>query len=244
MTSPFRPFATIAAAYVASMTLISCVPEGPATTLPTRAERGAAIFAECVATQCETLNLDRATLEDYSTLGGLDHVTALMISYSDFDDLSEIAEMDQLIELHIGWTDVSDLSLLRAFPNLRLLHAQQLAEGADLSAIGQLSGLEELGVGNRSTTDIGFVSGLHSLRALDISGTDVSDLSPLEGLRKLERLDLGWIPVTDLGPLMRLPNLKQVSVTLYDRDEAFLAQVQALRDRGVEVTEIEAIVMC
>lgn len=244
MTSPFRPFATIAAAYVASMTLISCVPEGPATTMPTGAERGAAIFAECVATQCKTLNLDGTSLEDYSTLGGLDHVTALMISYTDFGDLSDIAEMDQLTELHIGHTPLADLSGLSAFPNLRLLHAQYLREVSDYSAIGRLGGLEELVFGGRWVSDISFVSSLHSLRALDISYTTTTDLSPLSGLHSLEVVEIGEAPVADLSPLLDLPNLKQIGIALGGRSDALLAQIEELRDRGVEVNELNYIVVC
>jgi len=203
------------------------------------------IVETCRASECARLNLDSGLLEDYTSIVELSHVTAVMMSYTNFGDLDQISAMSQLRELHIGQTNVTDLSGLTNFPNLRVLHAQDL-DVTDYSAIAGLRSLEELAVGGSGVTDIAFVSTLANLKTLNISRSYVTDLSPLAGLQRLETLDMmGMDLPDDLTPLLRIRNLKSISIsdwgTATPAQQTVLDQLDA---RGVEILREVVAVVC
>lgn len=203
------------------------------------------IIESCRASECGRLDLDRGRLTDFGAISDMTHVTALMMSFTDFDDLSDIAPMSQLRELHIGQTAVTDLSGLVNFPNLHLLHAQDL-DVNDYAAVGRLTQLEELVIGSRGLVDLGFVSGLQRLKRLDINSSNVTDLSPLTRLSSLETLDMVAVELpADLTPLLRIPSLKMLNIsglgTLNPEQQSVVDQ---LTERGVEFAPPTIMMPC
>ncbi|NBT32228.1 MAG: leucine-rich repeat domain-containing protein [Rhodobacteraceae bacterium] len=210
----------------------------------TRLREGEAILSDCIATQCSTLDLDGKRLADYGAINGLTHVKVLMLSYTDFDDLSDIAGMTQLTELHIGQTALTDLSGLSSFPNLRLLHAQSNYSVSDFTPIGRLTTLEELAVGNWQMTSAAFVGSLRRLKRLDVSVANLDTAQGIANHPSLEVLDIGEAAPPDLGFLTTIPHLKRLSIGEPYGNDAGAAVLDRLKARGVEVTRIEAVVVC
>ncbi|MEJ6399359.1 leucine-rich repeat domain-containing protein [Yoonia sp. 208BN28-4] len=230
--------------------------DGPSVTPPIdfEAERfaeGERLVQNCRETQCQLLDLDGADLEDFTDISDLTHVKILMVSYTGFDDLSDISALTGLTELHMRGTGVSDLSGLGAFPNLTLLHASDLDEVTDYSPIGGLSRLTELSVGAVQGNSISYLSRLSNLKTLLMEFGQIDDLSPLARMRALETLEISGMAVSgDLSPLARIPNLKQLSLydIAYFGEGGFFDLMQpiedALRSRGVEVSNTAAVIVC
>ena len=220
---------------VAAMSLASCEVEPPVDYEALALERGAAVVAECAAVRCERLDLDGARLADFSVLNGMDHVTALMVSYSNFDDLADIAGMTQLTELHIGSTQVADLSGLSVFENLRLLHAQGLYTVEDFTPLHQMTGLSELAIDVPEDGSIGYIAGLTQLETLSILSGTIGDLAPLAGHPSLRVLNIEAGVPEDTSALLSMPRLQEISLNFWAVDDATR---QALTDRGVAVLAV------
>lgn len=215
------------------------------TTREDRIAMGLNVISDCARTQCGRLNLDSTLIDDYAIIAPLTHVTAFMTSYSDFNDLAAISAMTQLRELHIGATQIDDLDGVSNFPNLTLLHAQQLNNVSDFSPVAQLTGLTELAIGGNDLGDLGFLRGLQSLTSLNLDNAEIDSLDVLRRLPKLERLDL--IDVTlpeDISALLRIPSLKAVSVSEWSLTDTQIIVLDDLRARGVNVQIENAVIVC
>lgn len=103
--------------------------------------------------------------------------------------------------------------------SLILTDAEVTAE--DMSAIGGLTDLTNLSLGNCGLDDISALSSLSELKSLILSGNEISDLSPLSGLTSLRTLYLDDNPVTDFSPLYGLSSLTTLNI------------------KGIEITETE-----
>ena len=201
------------------------------------------IVENCRDSICGRLNLDSGYLADYSQVADMSHVTAFMISYTDFNDLADIAPMTQLRELHIGRSQVTDLGGLSNFPNLTLLHAQNL-QVQDYSSIGQLRDLQELALGGSDLGDMVFVRQLTQLKSLNLSGADITSLEGLRRHPSLEKLDLDTSTEADFSVLTTIPNLREVYVTPWSLSEEQQAVIDALEAKGVTVMLEVAIIVC
>lgn len=239
MRLPHRDFALAAVLpIVAFGALAACQP----TPITPSFDYGEERVADCVATACTELTLDYAPLSDYTQIAGLNHVTALMLGFTDFENIGEIAPMAQLRELHIGNTQVRDLTGIAAFRNLELLHVQNI-EPENWGPLGAVQSLRELAIGHPGMRDFSIIAQLPQLQRIHISDvgeeTDLSGIGAHPGLRSVH---LSSDYLTDLSPLLRLPNLREVSIEASNevRHAAVIAQ---LRARGVRVTLTEPVVV-
>lgn len=203
-------------------------------------EQGRAILADCVATQCTRLNLDGARLDDFSVLNEMTHVTALMVSFTNFESLGDISGMTQLTELHIGGTFVQDLSGVSAFPNLTLLHVQNLYSDADLSPVYGLTGLRELAIDVTNADGIGYVANMRQLQTLMLMSGNIEDLTPLRGHPGLRDLSIQAGTPEDDSVLQSIPRLERLEMNWGEVDEETL---RVLEGRGVIYEEI-ALIVC
>lgn len=202
--------------------------------------RGQAAFAACVAESCDRLNLDGARLTDYRYLSDLSHVSALMVSWTDFADMADITAMTQLTELHIGGTGLRDISGIGEFQNLRVLHIQD-NDIADYSPIAQLGRLEEIALGGSGQT-VSILAQMPSVRRLALT-TAMDDLSPLMAHPGLQTIDFARVSDDmDFGLLSGMPRLTRINVLGFLTD-AQEAQLAALNAEGVEVNFAEPVIV-
>lgn len=228
--------------------LASCMEPDQSATRPSVEAQQAAIVQQrlddCSATRCDRLDLDTLWVTDYAPATAMTHVTALMLSYTDFDDLGDIAAMSQLRELHLGATKLTDISGLSRFPNLRVLHLQ-MNEVADYTPLARLRGLEELALGYARLDNTNMLRGLGNLKRLNL---DFAKIGSLEGLRnhpRLEELDLidADLP-DDISALTTIRTLRQLSLVedfLTEEQRAVVAQLEA---RGVLIIKSAALIVC
>lgn len=225
---------------VVLVVLAGCVVEPTIDYEAQQFDRGAAIVADCMAVQCDRLDLDSARLTDFSVLNEMPHVTALMVSYSNFDDLGDIAEMSQLRELHIGGTAVTDLSGLAGFGNLELLHVQNMYEAPDLAPVYALTGLTELAVDVTNADGIGYVADMRGLERLMLMSGQINDLTPLSGHPSLRDLSIQAGTPEDDSALLDIRGLERLEMNWGELDEETL---RVLDGRGVIYEEI-ALIVC
>lgn len=237
-----RIFSISLAALTLSLALTACNTTTGGTK-QSREERGQAILAECIASECQRLDLDGARLPDYSVLKDLTHVRALMVSYTDFTDLSALGENAQYSELHIGASNVTDLSALHSFPNLKLLHVQDL-DVSDYSPIRKLKNLEELVIGQSTFKDLNLVRSLPKLKRLNVVSSDVHDLTPLRNNSSIQVLDLYEMELSDLSPLLSMSGLRQLSISFYNLSDVQKTVIAQLQAKGVEVEQMIFEVAC
>lgn len=202
----------------------------------------------CAAEQCETLNIDRGDLEDYTILNQLPHVTALRASWTDFDDLNDLSGMPQLRELHVSSTDVHNLQPLTLFPELEVLHIQWDSKITDFTPLGQATSLTELALGGMNLGDLSYLADLSSLDGLSLRSATLTSFEGLRGHPALTRLDLEYSNLSDdIDVLLTIPGLKQVSIISDGgRTQAQQAVFDALRAKGVQVDDIldAVVVIC
>jgi len=225
---------------------LGCAPE-PQTPRDTRFLNTQEKIALCISQNCETLNIDRGDMEDFSELAALTHVRALRMSWTDFDDLNDIAAMPQLEELHVSSTQLRDLNGLDAFPMLRVLHVQWNSELDDFSPIGGVTTLTELALGGNDVGDMAFVANLSNLDGLSLVNGTVSSFEALRSHPNLSRLDLEATDMpADISPLLSIPGLKMVSIRNVGHTAAQKAVFDELRAKGVVVEDIQdaVVVIC
>ena len=230
---------------IAVFALSACQKETVRTANEARIIETQSKIGDCADVRCETLNIDRGLLEDFSLVASLPHVTALRMSWTDFDDLADIQSMTQLRELHISSTEITSLEGIDTFQNLNILHVQWNREVQDFTPIGKLESLTELALGGNNVGDMEFVENLINLDGLSLVNGTVTSFEALRGHPNLSRLDLEMTVLPDdISPLLTIPNLKQVSIRAGGRSEVQNAILDQLRARGVEVEDIlEAVVV-
>jgi hypothetical protein len=203
---------------------------------------GEATLADCIATRCQTLNLDGQRLTDFSVVNDLDHVEALMVSRSNFDALADIQDMVQLKELHISYTDVRDLSLVSNFPSLTVLHFEGGAPEVDRSVVAQLTGLTDLALSNvDSDFDASFIRNMPRLENLIIRGWDTIDLQPLRNHPSLKNVEFSGELPADQSILLTIPRLE--GIMFYNERELDDAIRETLDSRG-QLRRLPPVVVC
>ena len=213
------------------------------------------------------LDLDSTQTGDIAPLAGLTNLTTLDLRRNQVDDLAPLAGLTNLTTLFLDSNQIGDLTPLAGLADLAelILTSNQISDLAPLEGLN----LTVLDLGDNEISDPTPLAGLTSLATLSLLSNQVSDLTPLAGLTNLTALDLGNNQINDLAPLAGLTNLVELFLdsnqisdisTLVTNegigrnDLVFLsnnplstqalADVETLRDRGVEVNLDEVEVQC
>jgi len=137
-------------------------------------------------------------------------------------DALSLTELDlQMSNLDETRQMIHHLDALQYFTNLTYLglgHAVENEAGpdapVDISALGGLTKLESLHLGDIVIDDVSALSGLTSLKSLSVwGGGQLCDLTPLAGLTSLEALTLHDNAITDVSPLAGLTGLTYLDLT-------------------------------
>jgi hypothetical protein len=132
-------------------------------------------------------------------------------------DLSSVGKLPNLESLFIWGPPTLDLSPLGNLSKLKKLQVSGLGfntlstvEG--IEALGNLSDLQELTLGQIQVSDLSFVGNLTSLKELNIGMMPVSSVEALRRLTALKKLSLNMTNVVDISPLLDLPSLSNLSI--------------------------------
>lgn len=208
-----------------------------------RLVRGNDAIADCIATQCRTLNIDGMKLEDYAVINTMTHVTVLMASRTTLADLSDIQALTHLEELHISYSPISDLSGLENFTKLRLLHAEGLPDALNITPVGSLTNLRELALGNIGEgDDVSFIRNMRKLENLILHWRGVdADLSVLRNHPALRNIDLSGALPAEQDDLLKIPNLDAINLNGAFPVDPNVAE--ELKSRGV-YEEMDVMIVC
>lgn len=80
----------------------------------------------------------------------------------------------------------------------------------NISALGLLTNLTQLYLGDNEISDVSPLSGLNTLVELNLWGNNISDVSALAGLNNLTMLNLWKNNISDISPLRGLTNLTEL----------------------------------
>lgn len=159
----------------------------------------------------------------------------LLVPGNFIDDLSPMARLENLVRLGLARNEL--------FTDEYRESRDWTCEFCDFSSIGEITSLEDLDLSTNWLDHIRPLASLVRIERLDVSHNDIEDIDPLAGLTELEYLDLSWNPIHDLTPLVDNPGIGQGDVVILSPggidwvcDEQ-ADNIQALRDRGVELIE-------
>lgn len=233
------------APFFAAILISACAPEIPATGLEQRRQgelgKGAERVVECREAMCSELRLSFASLEDYTVLNELTHVTTLDLWYNTFENLEDISSMQQLEELRIIATKIREVSEFANFENLTVLHIQSGSAEDVRPTLLQMPDLEEIAINLPNDGDISFVRGLPDLKSMSLYGGEVSDLSPLIEHTNLSNLYFRSGLPSDLSVLLKMANLQTLSIldTIEQQDSSGV--IEQLKANGTIVRLIPSV---
>ena len=139
------------------------------------------------------------------------------------DMLNSIKELD-LSEK--GLTNISDID---SFKELTKLNLSGNVTISDISALGNLTNLEQLDLGRNYIDYIGALGGLTNLQTLDLSVNFISDIGALGNLTNLQTLDLSYNEISDISALESLSGLGWLDLSCYNN--LIEQQVEELRQK-------------
>jgi len=180
------------------------------------------------AAALSSLDLDGASLEDFTPLANLTRLTELDLTSTAIEDLAPLAGLVKLRKLTLEDTQVSDLTPLAGLVELQYLDLSETPVH-DLGPLRGLASLRELCIATTSVRDLAPLAELTGLWDLSAYETPICDLSPLAGLRELDRLNLANTEVADLSPLAGLVLLEELNIEETQvRDLTPIAELPAL----------------
>ncbi len=114
---------------------------------------------------------------------------------------------DQIVRIFVE-CDIADLSAVAQLTKLEELNVRGGLETIDFSRVRHL---KTLGVSD-SAPRFGSLSACASLRVLSITDCGLRDLTPLSGLRALTELDVSEAPLKSLAGIEGLPSLRRLAL--------------------------------
>ena len=191
-------------------------------------------------TRLEVLRVRNAGVRDLTGLEGAINLRELDLGFNPVADLRLLASQPHLSSLNLDGVNPD----LRVVASLRDLERLSLRHNGieDVQALGSLTGLVELDVGDNRLEDLRSLQTLAELRVLRADRNRISDAGPLVSLGKLEALDLGGNQVQDLHPFCGLVEL--ATLQLDDNGLSVLhqlTQLPNLRELGLSGNQLEDV---
>jgi internalin A len=188
------------------------------------------------ASRLEEMNIDA---KQAPSLDRVPQIKTLMIIAQVSVDLTKVAALSSLTSLSIWGPPVIDLSPLRKLSMLKTLNVSGigftsgLSQVIDVDAIGELTHLESLSLGELQITSLRFLAGRNNLVELNLGRIPVTSAPELGTLVSLRKLSLAQVPIVDISPLLSLPNLATLSLSGTPARADVISQ---LEKQGVKVT--------
>lgn len=166
--------------------------------------------------QLTVLDLRSNQLSDLAPLGGLTALQVLNLAENQVADLAPLAELLALTELDLAGNHIADLVAVNFYSITRLPLAhlnlshnadQDGNQLADITLVGELTGLTALVLRGNQVEDLAPLLALTGLKELDLRENMVADVNSLATLIHLEHLDMRHNQVVDISPLGGLDNL-------------------------------------
>lgn len=174
---------------------------------------------ECLSALQRIHFSDGAVGEPISLLNLLPNLVSLDYSNGYIDDLTPFAVLTHVKALDFSQNFVQDLTPLQSLTQLETLRLNSIGAFGrpplDVSALGGLTKLTTLDVGNDNISSFAPISKLIKLSSLNVSYTGLADLSAIAPLTKLDTLDVSSNPFTDATVLGGLPLLSTLDIS-YD----------------------------
>jgi hypothetical protein len=136
---------------------------------------------------------------------------------NDLAGLHYLSDVADCTKITISAGEFTDFSELRDFSHLTQLSISQVPLNGngivDISPLGSLTNLRELGLSMVRTKSIVALASLKNVTRLSLGGTLISNISPLSSLASLEVLEIRDTRVADLHPISNAQHLKEITVS-------------------------------
>jgi len=160
------------------------------------------------------LDLHDTAVQRVKPLAGLANLENLILSRTLVENIAPLQSCAKLKSLNLTSSLVYNIAPLIQLKSLVSLYAADCRELSDISAVSQMTLMEELLISGDMIPDLSPLASLTNLRALTFwNENTLIDFSPLANLKRLETLEVGEMGMTakDLSYLSRLPKLKILS---------------------------------
>ncbi len=173
-------------------------------------------------TKMEYFNIGDRQIDDEllaQIVAAMPDLKMLWLDGNQITDGSVFVGLEDLGHLAVGWNQIEDISFITEIPGLWSLELRSnpIADFAPLSEVNQL---QVLVIADTGLVDISFLEDFTSLVDLDLADNQITDISALVANAGLGEGDIVNIPGNPL-------NLE---------DPEVMADIQALLDRGVDLT--------
>lgn len=172
----------------------------------------------------QILNISGVRAKSLAPLKNLKNLRDLTILSRNVSNLSMLSDLVNLERLFIDDTRVRNLNFLRRLKKLTYLHFDRAVALKDVSALGELTQLEELTLGGFKARDVSVIKHLTNLKSLDLSSKKLNNPVFLQGLTQLENLLLGGKNL-NLDVVANFPKLKYLHV-----EHSGVRDISALKD--------------
>jgi hypothetical protein len=173
-------------------------------------------------------------------------IKELYPAHQGIKSIEGLQHLRYLESLSLQGNEVTDISPLKALTGLTGLRLDGNYELRDISALQNLTRLENLFLDMTKLSDISVLENLVNLRRLEFDINQVSDISALRNLTDLEFLSFERNQVSDISALANLTRLRLLDISENEVSDISalqnLTSLERLRIRGNRVTDISALV--
>lgn len=149
-------------------------------------------------TQMRCLHLEGTEAKGWMALKTLTALRVLEAEFAKLKTLAFVSGMTELVLLDASYGEVRDLTPLKGLSKLRFLELHGQPNIVDVSPLGGLVALEELGMQGVKATDVGVLGRLKHLREADLNFAAVKSMQGIEGAKALEHLSLSHTSLAKL----------------------------------------------
>lgn len=161
--------------------------------------------------------------------------------------IKDVFSLSGKTELDLRGLEIKDINFLSEYTHLVSLDLSENSMLTDISALSNLTSINNLRLSGTGVTDISVLKDLKSLAKLDLSNTNVKDISALSEIENIVDLKLSWNKyLTDISSLLRLKKLTNLDLSWNSN----LRDISALSDHknlkyldltGTDITDINPL---
>lgn len=195
----------------------------------------------------ELLSIHQTNITDISAFTAMElpSLRKLYMDRSKIQDPSPLANYTQLTLLSLDDNNISDINSLARLTNLKSLRVGRNKLITDISAVRDMTQLEELYIYENKITDLTPLSKLTNLRVLMGFDNNISDISPLRDLKLLFELVMYGNQISDVSSLVGFENLSYLGLDrnklTHLNDVAKLTSLNKLQVAENNITDISPI---
>ncbi len=193
-----------------------------------------------------SLHAQSCGLKTLAGIGSLKKLKSLYVSYNEINTLKHLIG---LTEVKTIFAESNKISSLDGTRNLKNLHELVLSYNPvkTFDGIERFTNLTSLTIERCELENLAIVdklTGLKKLTYLSIKSNNIETIEPLSKLKNLETVNIGYIQLNSLKGIEHVKNIHKVYEYQPDSPAIPKAEIERVKELGIEVYEQEEICGC